>query len=245
MPKRRRRGMPARTAVILALLILLILVYMLIANVVMVDSAKVGVRGTVTSWDEWLSRDELRDIRGFDADCIMVLGASVYTDGSPSPMLRDRLDVAIRLYKAGAAPKLLFTGDSGQDEYNEIGPMIKYARDKGVPVEDIFCDYAGFSTYESVYRADFIFGVQKMLVVTQSYHIYRALYGCDRMGIEAAGVASDQKVYVGQSMRDLREVLARAKDLVMWAARPDPTFFGEKIPITGVGNAAEPVEKIR
>lgn len=171
----------------------------------------------------------------FGADCIMVLGAGIVDRETPTPMLRDRLDLGIELYKAGVAPKLLLTGDNGQAEHNEIHTMLSYVRRAGVPEEDIFCDHAGFSTYDSMYRAQSIFGVEKAVVVTQSYHEYRALYIGSKLGIEARGAASDQKSYAGQANRDMREFLARNKDFFKAMLKADPIIGGETIPISGNG----------
>lgn len=166
-------------------------------------------------------------------DCIMVLGASVRSDGTPSPILKNRLDAASVLYEEGAAPKILLSGDDGQNEYNEVAVMKSYLVDAGIPGEDIVTDHAGFSTYETVYRAKAVFCVDSAIVVTQKYHLYRALYGCERMGIEATGtVASDMGGDAGDEMRELREILARVKDFGMWIIKPDPKYLGEKIPIT-------------
>ena len=150
-------------------------------------------------------------------------------------MLKDRLDAGIALYKAKVAPKLLLTGDNGQVDYNEVEVMLQYAVANDVPSEDIFLDHAGFSTYESVYRAKAIFEVKSMVVVTQRYHLFRALYGCRAMGIRALGAGADQESYRGKEMREAREVLARDKDLLKWIVKPKPTFLGDKIPITGDG----------
>lgn len=176
---------------------------------------------------------EVRALKKLDAQCVMVLGCGVREDGSPTPMLRDRLEAALQLYKAGYAPKLLVSGDNGQEEYNEIYTMYHYLLDAGVPKEDIFCDHAGFSTYESMYRADLIFRVKRMIVVTQSYHLYRALYDAKAMGIDVVGVGADQDTYAGQVNREIREVLARNKDFLYCITKPAPTFGGEEIPITG------------
>ena len=170
------------------------------------------------------------------ADCILVLGAGVWNGNTPSPMLADRLDCAIRLYFAGAAPKLLMSGDHGSADYDEVNVMKDYAIAAGVPSEDIFMDHAGFSTYESIYRARDIFEVQRPLIVTQRYHMYRALYIADALGLDACGVSADTRRYAGQSYRAARELLARAKDFVQCITQPEPTFLGETIPITGNGN---------
>lgn len=170
-----------------------------------------------------------------EADCILVLGCQVKESGEPSHMLRDRLRRGVELYELGAADKLLMSGDHGRTDYNEVETMKQYAIDDGIPSEDIFMDHAGFSTYESIYRANEVFGVEKMVIVTQEYHLYRALYIAEQLGIEAYGVASDYNTYVGQSMRDLREVLARAKDYVTTITKPEPTYLGDFIDIHGDG----------
>ncbi|MBE6757538.1 MAG: SanA protein [Ruminococcaceae bacterium] len=171
-----------------------------------------------------------------DVDCVVVLGCLVREDGTPSDMLRDRLKRGVALYKEGAAPKLLMSGDHGRQEYNEVETMKAYAVGEGVPSEDVFMDHAGFSTYETMYRAREIFGAKKVLVVTQEYHLYRALYIAERLGLEAWGVASDYETYYGQTKRDVREVLARVKDCFLSHFQPQPTFLGEAIPVSGNGD---------
>lgn len=178
-----------------------------------------------------LSLSQLRD---FDADCIMVLGAGIKDSETPSDMLKDRLDVGIELYKQGVAPKLLLTGDNGTVSHNEIHVMLNYAKKAGVPEKDIFCDHAGFSTYDSMYRASSIFKVKKAIVVTQEYHEYRALYIGERLDLDVVGVASDQRSYFGQTYREVREILARCKDFMKCIVKPEATG-GETIPISGSG----------
>jgi vancomycin permeability regulator SanA len=151
-------------------------------------------------------------------------------------MLEDRLRRGVELYEAAAAPKLLMSGDHGQREYDEVNAMKGYAVAAGIPSGDVFMDHAGFSTYESLYRAKEIFGVKKVIIVTQEYHLHRALYIARQLGLEAWGVASDYRSYAGQLMRDIREILARNKDFVTGIFLPEPTYLGEKIPITGDGN---------
>ena len=170
-----------------------------------------------------------------DVDCIIVLGCQVKADGSLSKMLRDRLIRGVELYKAGAAPKLLMSGDHGRVDYDEVAAMKGYATDNGVPSEDVFMDHAGFSTYETVWRAKKIFGADKVIIVTQEYHLYRALYIADKLGIEAYGVSADLNTYGGQYIRDFREILARNKDFAMCIFSPDATP-GETIPISGNGD---------
>ena len=169
-------------------------------------------------------------------DCILVLGCRVYEDGSLSHMLQDRLQRGLELYTAGIAPKLLMSGDHGQKEYDEVNAMKGFAVENGVPSEDVFMDHAGFSTYESLYRAKEVFGVEKVIIVTQEYHLHRALYIAQQLGLEAYGVASDYRSYAGQILRDIREILARNKDFVNTLFWPEPTWLGEPIPIDGNGD---------
>ncbi len=171
-----------------------------------------------------------------DVDCILVLGCKVEKNGTPSPMLRDRLSTGVGLYFAGAAPKLLMSGDHGKEDYDEVGAMKEYAINSGVPSSNVFMDHAGFSTYESVYRAKEIFGADKIIIVTQEYHLYRALYIAKALGVEAYGVSSDTRTYAGQWMREVREILARNKDVVKSYFQPFPTYLGEEIPISGDGD---------
>lgn len=171
-----------------------------------------------------------------DVDCIIVLGCLVKSDGTPSDMLEDRLLSAIDLYVAGASPKLLMSGDHGQAEYDEVNTMKAFAIASGVPSEDVFMDHAGFSTYESIYRAKEIFGADKVLIVTQEYHLHRALYIANALGLEAFGVSADLRSYAGQSKRDLREVLARVKDMGYACIKPKPTYLGDPISLVGSGD---------
>ena len=184
--------------------------------------------------DQILSSEEAAKLE--DVDCILVLGCLVRDDGSPSHMLQDRLRRGIELYDLGAAPKLLMSGDHGRVEYDEVATMKQYAIDAGIASEDVFMDHAGFSTYESIYRAKEIFQAKKILIVTQEYHLYRALHIANRLGLEAYGVSSDYRTYVGQSMRDFREMLARVKDFGTCIFKPKPTYLGDAIPIFGDGN---------
>ena len=187
-----------------------------------------SVKGDVRSLEQSL------DDRGYD--CIIVLGCGVWGE-TPTPLLSDRLDAAIALYNAGTAPKLLMSGDHGRENYNEVAVMRKYAMDRGVPSEDIFMDHAGFSTYESMYRAAEIFGVKRAVVVTQKYHLYRALYDAAAFGIDAKVTVATGHVFASQIIWDMREAAARVKDFIWCAFRPEPTFLGEKIDIRGSGEA--------
>lgn len=171
-------------------------------------------------------------------DCILVLGCGVYGD-TPSHMLEDRLLQGIELYYSGASEKLLMSGDHGKENYDEVNVMKNFAINRGVPSKNIFMDHAGFSTYESMYRARDIFKAKKILIVTQDYHLYRAVYDARALGLEAYGVASNPRTYSGQEYRDIREILARNKDFIFCIFKPEPTYLGEEIPVQGNGNATE------
>ena len=177
--------------------------------------------------------DRLSDVK---AQCILVLGCAVWDDNQPSPMLKDRLDAAIELYNKGAAPKLLMSGDNSRAEYSEPDCMYQYAINQGVAEEDIFLDFAGFSTYDTMYRAKAVFCVERAIVVTQKYHLFRALKIGQAIGMDVTGVSADQRKYAGRYGREIREVLARDKDFVKCIYKPEPTFLGEKINIDGDGS---------
>lgn len=181
-----------------------------------------------------LSVEAAAELSGMD--CIMVLGCGLRPDGTPTRMLKDRLDQGIALYQSGVAPKLLMSGDHGRVKYDEVNKMKQYAIDLGVPSEDIFMDHAGFSTYESMYRSREVFQVERMIVVTQEYHLYRAVYNGNHLGVETYGVAAKKVRYGGQRRRDLREVLARNKDVLACLCKPKPTYLGEAIPVSGNGD---------
>lgn len=170
-----------------------------------------------------------------DIDCIVVLGAGIWGD-KPSPMLEDRLLQAIDLYQNNVSSKIIMSGDHGKQDYDEVNTMKNFAIDKGVPSESIFMDHAGFSSYESIYRAKEIFGAKKIVIVTQKYHLYRALYIANQLGIEAYGVGADPRQYVGATYRELREILARNKDFFKCIFKPEPTYLGDTIPVSGNGD---------
>jgi len=189
-----------------------------------------------SSMEEYLITEEVAAELG--ADCILVLGAGLKPDGTPNHMLQDRLEKGIELYKADVAPKLLLSGDNGQIAYDEVNAMKKYVLNAGIPSGDIFMDHAGFSTYESMYRARDIFQVKKAIIITQRYHQYRALYTARGFGIEGYGVVPARRTYAGQQYRDLRELLARDKDFLKMIIKPEPTYLGDTIPIGGSGLAS-------
>lgn len=183
--------------------------------------------------EQIINKDEYSKL--YDIDCIIVLGAGIWGD-KPSPMLEDRLLEGINLYENNVSNKILMSGDHGREEYDEVNIMKNYAIEKGIPSENIFMDHAGFSTYESIYRAKEIFEAKKVVIVTQKYHLYRALYIANKLEIEAYGVNSDPRQYVGSTYRELREILARDKDFIKCIFKPEPTYLGESIPVSGNGD---------
>lgn len=172
---------------------------------------------------------------GSGYDCILVLGCGVWGE-TPSHMLEDRLLQGIELCQNGASEKMLMSGDHGREGYDEVNVMKDFAIERGIASENIFMDHAGFSTYESMYRAKEIFKAEKILIVTQDYHLYRAIYDARALGLEAYGVASNPREYGGQLYRDIREILARNKDFIYGIIQPEPTYLGEAIPVQGNGN---------
>lgn len=166
-------------------------------------------------------------------DCVLVLGAGVWGN-SPSHMLEERLNRGVEVYNTGCTDRILMSGDHGREEYDEVNVMKNFAIETGVEANTVFMDHAGFSTYESMYRARDIFGVKKVVIVTQKYHLYRAVYNARKLGLDAYGVAADGQynydIFV-RTYNNSREALARCKDFVWCIFKPEPTYLGEAIPI--------------
>jgi SanA protein len=165
----------------------------------------------------------------------IVFGAGLWPDGSPSPILADRVSTAVALYERGAVDKLLMTGDNRHLNYNEPGAMRAYAGALGVPEDDIVLDYAGRRTYDSCYRARHIFGVTDAVLVTQAYHLDRALFTAHHLGIDVVGVAADQRDYAQIRYYWWRELAATT--VAYWqvlVTRPEPVM-GEPLPIFDEG----------
>lgn len=180
-------------------------------------------------------RNEISELAD-DFDCILVLGAGVYSDGTPTPMLNDRLVVACEAYEAGRSDRLIMSGDHLYDDYNEPKAMRNFAIEQGIDSKVIFLDHAGISTYDSVYRAIKLYGVEKILIVTQKYHLYRAIYLAQSLGAEAYGVSANLRSYMKQPIYTAREWAARAKDFVMAITKPEATYMGEKFDLSGDGD---------
>lgn len=172
------------------------------------------------------------------ASAVIILGARVYPGGRLSPMLEDRVRTGQALYQAGLVQKILLSGDHGQENYDEVNAMRLDLLAQSIPGEDLFLDHAGFSTYESMFRAREVFLLHDALIVTQAFHLARAVYTARTLGIDSVGIVADQRDY---SRRDLarlqmREILARTKAFIdLHLLKPAPTFLGDPIPISGDG----------
>lgn len=164
---------------------------------------------------------------------VIVPGAFVKPNGTLSLTLGDRVDKALELYKLGKVKRFLLSGDHGQKNYDEVNNMKKYLLDKGVPTEDIFLDHAGFNTYNTMIRAKKIFEIDKAIIVTQKFHLPRAVYIARTNGIEAYGYVADKRKYDAWVLNQIREFLARTKSFFEIMFNVSPKFLGEKIPITG------------
>ena len=209
-------------------MIFLIIIFIILIIILGLNFYVVG-----TTKDRILTEEEANKLE--DVDCILVLGAGIWGD-KPSPMLEDRLLQGISLYENGTSNKIVMSGDHSKKEYDEVNVMKQFAIDRDVSSEDIFMDHAGFSTYESMYRVKEVFQAKRIVIVTQKYHMYRALYIANQLGLEAYGVNSDPRAYGGQFFREIREIFARDKDLVQCIIKPKPTFLGETIPVNGNGD---------
>ncbi len=212
------------------------IISILLSICILAGAFAVGVNAymLISTKDNILTLEQAKEIG--NADCILVLGCLVWSETRPSHMLEDRLLVAVDLYKQGTAPKILMTGDHGREDYDEVNVMKNFAIDEGVESENIFMDHAGFSTYESMYRAKEVFKAAKIVIVTQGYHLPRAIKCAEALGLEAYGVPSDLRNYGKDLYNNVREFAARVKDFFYCIIKPEPTYLGEAIPISGDGN---------
>lgn len=207
----------------LKITILTLIIITIVINLIVILSTK----------DNIISENKATSLSG--VDCILILGAGIRNE-SPSPMLEDRLLFGISLYNNKVSPKIIVSGDHMYKDYDEVNIMKKYLIDNQIPSEDIFMDHAGISTYDSIYRAKYIFEAKKIVIVTQKYHLYRALYIADQLDIEAYGVASNPRLYANQSIREVREILARIKDFIKVIFKSPAIFLGESITLNQNGN---------
>ncbi len=207
--------------------VLAVLLFFVVANCIMLLSTQKRI----------LTLSDLSDIEEYkdSFDVIVVLGAGVRPGGIPSDMLRDRLEVGNELYFAGYAGKILMSGDHMSPDYDEVGVMKKYAIEAGVEENAVYLDHAGLSTYDSMWRLSNIYRAKKVLIVTQSYHLHRALYLAKSFGIDAYGLSADLRSYRSQLYRDLREVLARGKDFALSIFKPEATYVGSPISLNESG----------
>ncbi len=212
------------------IIVLIIFLTLTICFIAGISSFVVGVNAYVMDKgdDTILTSEESEKLD--DVDCIIVLGCFVKEDGTPGNILADRLKTGVELYKNGVAPKIIMSGDHSSEQYNEVASMKNYAVNAGVPSEDIFMDHAGFSTYETMYRAKEVFKAKKVVIVTQEYHLYRSVYIAEKLGMEAYGVASEYE------LDESREVLARCKDFMTTIIKPKPACAGKTYSIKGNGN---------
>lgn len=209
---------------ILILILVLLGVTVLVINLYIINYSKKYI----------LSEDDLNNMH---TDCIIVLGASVKADGTPSAMLEDRIEEGVVLYNAKVSSRIVMSGDHVNDNYDEVNVMKNYAINQGIPSNSIFMDHAGLNTYDSMYRLKKIFEVNSTVIVTQDYHLYRSIYLARKLGIEAYGVNSNPREYSGQFYRDMREILARVKDFFKVMGKPESTITGDKISIFGDGDS--------
>jgi len=173
-----------------------------------------------------------------EAQAVLVLGAAVYRDGRLSAVFQDRASVALEVYKAGKVKKILVSGDHSVGNYDEVNAAKKFFLKNGVPGQDLFVDYAGFDTYSSIYRAKNVFQVDSIIISTQNFHLPRAMFLAQSLGVEAIGIGADLQSYDLGFYNVLRENGARAKafwDVVIGAR---PRFLGNAIPITGDGRVS-------
>ena len=157
-------------------------------------------------------------------------------------MLAERLDFGLKVFNSGCTDRILMSGDHGTDEHDEVNAMKDYLVEKGVDADKIFMDHAGFSTYESMYRARDVFEVKSMIKVTQTYHLYRAVYDARKLGIEAYGVKAEGLTYPAENY--MREPVARVKDFIWCIVKPKPTYLGDPIPITSSGALTDDKVKV-
>lgn len=204
-------------------IVLILLILILLAALVLL-----GLR----QWAGWRYQDQIyaQAAQAPEAPVAIVFGAGYWASGL-SHALADRMDTAITLYEARKVNKLLLTGDNRFVDYNEPAAMARYAEARGVPSEDLILDYAGRRTYDSCYRAGAIFGVERAILVTQEFHLPRALYTCDRLGLEVVGVKADRRVLLKSQWYEFRELFALARAwLDLNLLKPLPVL-GDPIPV--------------
>lgn len=165
----------------------------------------------------------------------LILGARVYTNGQMSDVFRDRVETALSLYQAGQVDKILVSGDHGQIDYDEVNTAKEYLLGQSVKSEDIFLDHAGFDTYDSLYRARDIFQAESLVVITQNFHLPRALYIGEKLGLDLCGMSADKHIYQQADAMERREFLAKVKAWFNIFFHSQPKYLGTAIPLSGNG----------
>ena len=194
--------------------ILIVLIVIILVPVIINFYVILSTKNRIVSGDsEFLS----------DIDYIVVLGAGIRR-GKPSPMLEDRLKTGISLYNNDISNKILITGDHMNDDYDEVTVMKNYLLEHGIPEEDIITDNYGISTYDSIYRVKNVYKSNKVVIVSQRYHLYRALFLSDNLDLESYGVEANLRYYYGQWYREIREILARNKDFIKGIIKPKAVY---------------------
>ena len=224
--KKKKSGWVKRLVIIAVSCLLFILFMMIGINVYVGMSSK-----------DYIA-DDIKDVKK-GVSAIIVPGAGLESDGTPGVVLKDRLDTAIELFKAGVATRILVSGDHGDDYHNEALAMKEYAIEKGLPADAVFMDHAGFTTYETMYRAREVFGVTSCVIVTQKYHMYRSIYIARGLGLDAYGMPSGIHIDLKYFPLEAREFLARIKAFFMVMFKPEPTYLGDEIPISGSGSLTD------
>ena len=194
----------------------------------------IGLSYTIKNKTEAYIFDTIKEVP--QTYTVIVLGASVKRNGELSTMLRDRVESALYLYRQKKVKRFLLSGDNATTNYNEPGAMKKYLLERGVPEEDIFMDFAGFDTYDSVYRAAYIFEVDHAIVVSQRFHLPRAIYIAREMDLDFYGYNGDRRNYEMESRNRFRELIANIKAWGELLINKEPHFKGKKVPITGKNN---------
>ncbi len=221
----RRRRLLFWSLLVAGILVVLAGLAVLVPNLIVIQGAKAYIVQTPEEAPQ--------------AQAAIILGARIWVDGSPMDMLRDRLETGVRLYEQGKVDKLLLSGEHEQVPYNQVDTMLEYVLGRGVPPEDVFTDNAGLSTYDTMYRARDVFQVESALIVTQDFHLSRAVYTARHLGLDAIGVVADLETYRDYAPNAAREVLARVNAIIeLHMTRPDPAESGQPLPITGDGRTS-------
>jgi SanA protein len=220
----KRRGLLWTLVAVVVLIVLAVIVIVLVPSVIIAGSTRSHIVSSPQAAPA--------------ATVVIVPGARVYADGTPSPMLVDRLDTAVELYKLGKVKKVLVSGNNGPGGNRQVDVMLQYCLDHGIPAQDVFTDYQGFDTYDTMYRARDVFQVKDALIATQDYHLPRAVYIARTLGIDATGVSANIQPY-SQWVSAVREWPARVKAFFeLHLTKPKPQDLGPVTPIDGDGQAS-------